>query len=267
VRCASAQDSVTSAPSAASDRSFPDTQEGLRQFLGVCILDARSNNKKKLDSEIVSTEIPDYANWLITTWPGPGPSWVEPYGKELSKNEAYLRKLLLYLSRQDGELVVRKVNDEPQGGKGMEWGMLQSMARPIDVYYASWKSEPGPADDQRDSPIGYFYYVNGGFRWDSLVHLNNTILVHRVDPVYPYPTDGKHPAGAVILRFRIARDGTVDTRSIEAMQGPRNATDPMLIKAAVNALTQWRYHMRGLYEESYVNFARVIVAPPAQTNP
>jgi hypothetical protein len=254
---------------AASDSSFPDTREGLRQFLGECILSAKSNDKKKLDSELRGTEIPDYANWLPATWPGPGPSWVEPYGRDLSKNEAQFRRLLVYLARQEGELIIRKVNDEPQGGKGMEWGMLQSMARPVDIFYASWKREPGPPVDERDLPIGYFFYVNGGFRWDSMTHFSSTSLVHRVDPVYPYEVDGKHPAGTVILRFTVARDGTVKAGTIQAMPGPKFATDPKLIKAASDALKQWIYRPPSLYgnSEETVSFARIVVAPSAPANP
>jgi hypothetical protein len=267
VERASAQDSVAPTALASSNGSFPDTAEGLRQFLSGCIVDAKSNNKKKLDLEIAGTEIPDYAKWLVATWPGQGPSWVEPYGKNLSDGHTRLRKLLVYLAHEDGELVIRKVNDEPQGGKGMEWGMLQSMAQPVDIFYASWKNEPGPAVDGRDMPIGYFFYVNGGFRWDSLVTFPTTALVSRVDAVYPYPADGKHPTGAVILRFRIARNGSVQSNSIEAVQNSQSTTDGRLIKAAANALTQWKYRLRGAYDENEVSYARIVVAPPSQSNP
>jgi hypothetical protein len=45
----------------------------------------------------------------------------------------------------------------------MEWGMLHNSRTPLDMYYASWKSAPGAPDEW----IGYFFYVDGMFRWDS----------------------------------------------------------------------------------------------------
>jgi hypothetical protein len=266
VRFTFAQTKVTSTATSGSDVSFSDTRDGLRQFLLECIQEAKANDSK-LNADILSTEIPDYAKWFPATWPEPGPSWVEPYGKDLRKNEAHLRRLFTYLSHQDGELVVRKVNDEPQGGKGMEWGMLQGMAQPVDIFYASWKSDPGPPLDERDTPIGYFFYVNNGFRWDSTVRFGLK-LVHRVAPVYPYQDDGKHPHGTVMFRFVVAGDGSVEGNTIQPMTLPGTVADAKLIKAASDALKHWRYLPPNLYGESEsLQYARIEVAPAAQANP
>ncbi len=264
-----AQNSTGLAPSATAVNPYPDTKEGLRQLLLDFISDAKSNNSARLNNEIKSTEIPDYANWLPKIWSGPGPSWVEPYGNNLRKNEVQFHKLLNYLARQDGGLVVRKVNDEPQSGKGMEWGLLQSMTQPVDIYYASWKREPGPVNDQRDIAVGYFYFVDGSFRWNSLVHLAGTRLVHRVDPVYPYPSDGQHPSGTVFLQFVIARDGSVKAKTIRTMPVAQASKDAKLIKAASDALQQWQYLPLDLYNDSdkVVSSARIVVAPLAPVNP
>lgn len=257
----SAQGQVASNATATADLSFPDTKDGLQQFLLLSLQDAKVHDQR-FDADIRRTEIPNYAKWFPATWPGPGPSWVEPYGKELSENEAQFGRLLTYLSRQDGQVVIRKVNDDPQGGKVMEWGMLQSMAMPVDVFYASWKTEPGPPDDRRDWPIGYFFYVDGGFRWDSTIHFGAR-LVHRVDPIYPYDNDGKHTSGPVMFRFKITCDGSVESETIQPVVMAGTVADAKLIKAASDALKQYRYAPPCLYFESgeAVSYARIMVAP------
>jgi hypothetical protein len=36
------------------------------------------------------------------------------------------------------------------------------------VYFASWKP-PNQSKEAKAEPIGYFYFLDGGFRWDSLI--------------------------------------------------------------------------------------------------
>lgn len=59
-------------------------------------------------------------------------------------------------------------------------------------------------------------------------------LVRRVDPVYPTFAKEQKIQGAVNLRIKIAADGTV--HDIEVVSG-----SPVLARAAVNAVRQWRY--------------------------
>ncbi|MCB0220511.1 MAG: TonB family protein [Chrysiogenetes bacterium] len=59
-------------------------------------------------------------------------------------------------------------------------------------------------------------------------------LVHRVEPVYPPLAKQAHVSGAVRLRAVIAADGTVE--SLQVLSG-----HPLLIRAAADAIQQWRY--------------------------
>jgi TonB family protein len=59
-------------------------------------------------------------------------------------------------------------------------------------------------------------------------------LVHNVLPVYPTQARAKHLDGAVILEITIAEDGR--TRDLKVISG-----SPMLAKAAIEAVRQWRY--------------------------
>jgi TonB family protein len=96
-----------------------------------------------------------------------------------------------------------------------------------------------------------FIYVDGQFRffgkgayplWDpSNIRLANPCggppsgqLIHRVEPAYPDEAREKHVEGFVKMRVTVATDGSV--KMIEIVEG-----DPLLVEAAKQAVTQWRY--------------------------
>lgn len=60
------------------------------------------------------------------------------------------------------------------------------------------------------------------------------LLVHRVQPEYPAVARAMHLSGTVELRARIGTDGTV--QALEVVSG-----NPILARAAVEAVQQWRY--------------------------
>jgi periplasmic protein TonB len=70
------------------------------------------------------------------------------------------------------------------------------------------------------------------------VHIGGAVmeakLVHRVEPEYPVPARFLHISGTVELRARIGTDGSV--RELEVVSG-----NPILAKAARDAVQQWRY--------------------------
>jgi protein TonB len=59
-------------------------------------------------------------------------------------------------------------------------------------------------------------------------------LVHQVLPVYPQIAKTAHVSGTVILHAIIGKDGTV--QNLEYISGP-----PLLMKNAMDAVSQWRY--------------------------
>jgi periplasmic protein TonB len=59
-------------------------------------------------------------------------------------------------------------------------------------------------------------------------------LIHRVEPEYPRTALMIHLAGTVQLRAIIGTDGSV--RNVEMVSG-----NPILAKAALDAVRQWRY--------------------------
>ena len=59
-------------------------------------------------------------------------------------------------------------------------------------------------------------------------------LIRRVDPIYPQIAKTAHISGTVVLHAIIAKDGTIQELSV--VSGP-----PLLQRAALDAVKQWRY--------------------------
>jgi hypothetical protein len=166
---------------AASPESHANSTEGLKQLLLEMRSAARDDNQSKLAALVKQTEIPNCYSWLHKMYaPDKADSWMalcDP--KALNIKEASLGDLFKRLANEDGQFLVRSVNDSPQPGKGLEWGWLHAVRQPLDIYWASWL----PADETDESaaePIGYFMFVDGEFRWESNISFA-TIL--RAPPV------------------------------------------------------------------------------------
>jgi protein TonB len=62
----------------------------------------------------------------------------------------------------------------------------------------------------------------------------DSLIRHKVDPVYPREARKNYITGDVLLRIIIGREGTVT--NLEVVQG-----DPILVESAVKAVKQWKY--------------------------
>jgi hypothetical protein len=161
---------------AAGSAQYPNNLDGLREFLSELRAAAKSGDQVKVDSMIKQTEIPEYRNWFLSVYvPGSGLSWAIPYGNNLVQNEQSFKALWEKLAQDDGEIRVRKLVDKPGGNRDLEWGMIHNSRTPLDIYHASWKSRTGAPDEW----IGYLIYIDGMFRFDSLVR---RVSVVRVSP-------------------------------------------------------------------------------------
>jgi hypothetical protein len=147
---------------------YPNTADGLRSFLNILLAVAKNGDRKQVIAIIQQTEIPDYRSWYSSMFiPGSAISWANPYGKYLDQREQTFAEFWQNLAKDDGEVLVRKLIDKPGGARDIEWGMLHNSRTPLDMYFASWKSATG----SRYEWIGYFYYIDGMFRWDSTVSM------------------------------------------------------------------------------------------------
>jgi TonB family protein len=243
----SQKNSLPAPASTGESSSYPNTSAGLRELLEAMLAAAKSNNSPALTVLLKSTEIPNCDAWLHTMYDSDkADSWMSLCeAKSLGGNEKSFMKLLANLAKEEGQFITRKVNDNPEPGRGMEWGWLQAIKKPLDIYFASWKTAKEPEAE----PIGYFMFIDGGFRWESTVQFvkpkfsRSTVvpakLVKKVEPVYPSEAAAQHISGTVRVYFVIGADGVV--YNAHAISGEGLSDDPSLRQAAEDAVRQWRY--------------------------
>jgi len=169
--------------------------------------------------------------------------------KTLDSREKSMLDTFASLAKEEGDISARKVNDNPESGKGMEWGWLQAIRRPLDIYFASWKPLNWSGKRPEGEPIGYFMFIDGGFRWEndisflrpkiSTAKIVAAKLVERIEPVYPPEAASNHLVGTVRVYFVIGADGAV--YNAHAISGEGLSNEPSLRKAAEDAVIRWRY--------------------------
>jgi TonB family protein len=220
---------------------YPNNSGGLRQLLQDMLVAVKNDDRAKVQSLIADLEIPNYEHWFTTTFgQEKGESWAEPYGKSLQQNKNDFQDLLIQLAHQDGEVSVQKLDTTKR---------YSTLSSSLDEYLADWKKSDG-SGSQRVEHIGYFYFIEGKFRWNSNVRFvriqkaNSGSLVpgkpvpgeptKRVRPDYPEEARRKRIQGTVVLNATIRKDGSVTVQSVAS-------GDPVLSPAAINAARQWHY--------------------------
>jgi len=236
---------------AQANTPYTDTTADFQRFLQDILDATKKGDKQRVVSLLKSTEVPNCDAWLHQMYKSDSAdSWMslcDP--KTLRSQEKSMEELFARLAREGGEFSTRKVNDNPQGGEGgFESGMVHGGKEPLEVYFASWKS-PNQSKEAKGEPIGYFYFLDGGFRWDSRISFpkikisNAKIvpakLIKRVEPVYPADAAAQHISGTVRVYYVIGGDGAV--YNAHALSGEGLSEDPSLRKAAEDAVLQWRF--------------------------
>ena len=162
---------ATERKTAARPPKYPDSADGLKLFLQDVLAAAKPAGNPKLAAFVEDMEIPDYAEWFPKTFgKGMGDSWSESYGDALDFLGVQLQGLFIRLAQQNLEIVTRKINDAPQSDA--ERRVLQLFQQPVDVFFGGSKPRPGAggqpasAPDALITPLGYFWFIDGKFRWD-----------------------------------------------------------------------------------------------------
>ncbi len=247
------QEQSVSAPAAASSDTYANTTVGLKQLLLDMRTAAKEGNEDKLAAFVKSTEIPNCDAWLHRTYDSDkADSWMGLCeAKFRDPRERDMRELFGHIAKQDGKITTRKVNDNPQPGKGLEWGWLQAIKQPLDIYWASWLPTSETNESEAD-PIGYFMFIGHAFRWESSIQSfkpSQTIITHakivqprlvkKVNPIYPPEAAARNIVGTVRVHYVIGGDGIV--YNAHSISGEGLSGDPSLRKAAEDAVRQWRY--------------------------
>jgi TonB family protein len=245
------QQQSVSAPTTATAGTYANTTEGLKQLLLDMRTAAKEGNDDRLAAFVKDMEIPNCDAWLHRMYDSDkADSWMGLCeAKSRDPRERDMGEFFGHIAKQDGKITTRKVNDNPQPGKGLEWGWLQAIKQPLDIYWASWLPISEPKESEADT-IGYFMFIDGGFRWESGIQSFKASqtkrakivlpqLTQKVDPVYPAEAAANHVSGTVRVYFVIGTDGVV--HSPHAIRVAGFSEDPNLVKAAEEAVRQWRY--------------------------
>ncbi len=239
---------------AQANSPYTDTTADFQRFLQNILDATKKGDKQQVESLLKSTEVPNCDAWLHQMYKSDSAdSWMSLCdSKTLRSQEKSMKELFARFVKEGGEFSTRKVNDNLQGGEGgLESGMVHGGKEPLEVYFASWKSpnQSKEAKGEPIEPIGYFYFLDGGFRWDSLISFpkikisNAKIvpakLIKKVEPVYPADAAAQHIFGTVRVYYVIGGDGAV--YNAHALSGEGLSEDPSLRKAAEDAVLQWRY--------------------------
>jgi TonB family protein len=176
----------TAVPQTASqgfERVYENSAAGLRWQLQDILNSARAHNRVRLDALIKGMEIPDYGDWFINKFGREkGQGWAGAYGQNLAENEKDLSDLIGKLADQDGEFYVRRINDQPAPARKVEQEMIDSLQRPVDIFFAAWMPR-GVAQGTKSSPVGYFVFLDGTFRLDSAIRAADLRLEPGADAV------------------------------------------------------------------------------------
>ena len=245
------EQTATSPVIPAATSTYSNTKEGLQELIGDIRAASKQGDEARVRAYLKDTEIPTCDVWLHKTYEtDKADSWTGLCdAKTLGSKEQSLKELFDRIAKLDGTIITRKVNDNPRPGKGLEWGWLQAIKQPLDIYWASWLPSSEPKESEAD-PIGYFMFIDGGFRWESSIEsyrpsqtkrANIVIpkLIKKVDPVYPVEAAANHISGTVRVHFVIGTDGVVHIIPHATEEG--FSDDPDLVKAAEDAVQQWRY--------------------------
>jgi TonB family protein len=232
------------------DSTHSNNIAGLQHLLEELRTATRNGDEQKVAAFLKDTEIPNCDAWLHKMYDSDkADSWMGLCDANiLGSREKSMQELFARFAKEDGEIAVRKVNDNPEAGHGLEWGWLQAIKQPLDIYFASWMPLDVPRDS-RGEPIGYFMFIDGGFRWESGINVVRTRvtvgnfvppkLIKRVDPTYPRSALSQHVSGTVRVSYAVGADGAV--YNAHAISGDGLSDDPSLRKAAEDAVVQWRF--------------------------
>lgn len=243
--------SVPSPTQAASASTYPNTPEGLRQLLGEMLVAAKSGETEKLAGFVKDMEIPNCVEWHRKMFDAEkAERAIESCdSKVLNPNEKSLEEQFLHIAKREGDIAIRKVNDRPQPAYSRDWLWLQAIRSPLDIYDATWEAQDREKVKSESIGNGYFLFIEGGFRWESdtqfmtpKINMATFVppkLIKQVQPVYPAVAEAQHTVGTVRLEFVVGADGAV--YNPHPLAGKGLSDDPSLIKAAKDAVLQWRY--------------------------
>ena len=274
---------TTEQKTAARPPKYPDSADGLKLLLQDVLGSGKLGGSPKLAAFVYDLEIPDYANWFPKAFgKETGDAWAKSYDGATDFLTVELQALFIRLAEQNLEIVTRKVSGAPQSDA--EQRALQRFQQPVDVFFAGSRPRPDASGDSASasdiliSPLGYFWFIDGKFRWDPTNPIGNfTMAAPSSDENsspdadssasasnsggpspgateagkngVSYPSCRECPAPVYTAAARAARfEGTVVLRVV--IQPDGTATDIQVTKSApydldanaIDAVKRWRFN-------------------------
>ena len=230
--------------------SYPDTAEGLQQFLQELLAAIKSGQWERVSVFIKSLIIPDHAASLTKVFgPEEGKNLAPRYETELSDFERNNRKHFEFAAKEGSGTVdvSRFLNPADAGPSSISGAALAAMKEPLPLYSASVERPNSPYGITLD----YYVFINGGFRLlgtSVLAQLSNAPplrvrvggqvqskkIISQPRPRYPQEAKDRRIQGTVRMQAVISTDGRV--AELTVLSG-----DTILAVAATEAARQWRY--------------------------
>jgi len=242
------QEATPSQKDAADSASRPETADALQAL--VQDLFKADNNKNKKSQIYTELAIPDAKAWFVKTFgEAEGSRLAAKYQITGERDLQWLRESAHEAVRQSRTYAIVHVIAKPGETTSLLYNsVLAAMANPVSLYAVS--NSKGP-DDKSPFAFGEFVYVDGGFRYlggDVMRALSSAPplririggkvqqakLVSKFDPIYPPDAIVNKIQGAVRLHVVLAADGSVMKQDVVS-------GDPVLAKAAQDAVKQWKY--------------------------
>ena len=153
-----------SLPRARATQTYEDTADGLLFLLQDALAAAKAGDQARLSAFLKDMEIPDCASWFIQAFgQDQGEKRLIPYRATFVQDQREFQDLFLHLAKKDGGFSTRNVIEATDPRSGLESGVINSLQRPIDIFFASWRESSVPQGSPSD-PIGYFFFIDGKFR-------------------------------------------------------------------------------------------------------
>jgi TonB family protein len=229
--------------------SYPESPDGLKKLIEDIFGAIKSGNSEKASLYFSSLTIPDHNAWFVKVFgPAEGPRLEAKYEGLLPQAPNHIRQAFEYAlkdARTDVGVTVLQKPVETSSGLGR--ATIEAMVQPTPLYIVDGTSP----QEKYPARIGEFIYVDGAFRYldqqvsqalstapplririGGNVQLAN--LIHKVNPTYPDEAKATHTKGTVVLHVVLATDGT--PKEVQLVSG-----DPVLGKAAIDAVRQWQY--------------------------
>ena len=150
----------TFSPKTKTVAPYPDSAQGLKLQLKDMLDLARKRESGQLEAMITGFEIPDAKRWYLENFGPSGLETADQYQKNLKTSEQRLEDQMMEFAREDGYFSVKRQDSK---------GAYSDLVTNPEVFLATWENILQYGEDPSGTPIGYFFFINGKFRWDSTI--------------------------------------------------------------------------------------------------